>query len=92
VRNAGMRSPEYKGTKGLGSESYEPPELQMDTAYYWRVDEYNTDAMISKGRIWTFTTVTEQGQTLSSQNGSNEPQQATEEQSETLIKKDLKEP
>ncbi len=23
--------------------------------YYWRVDEYNTDATISEGRIWSFT-------------------------------------
>jgi len=23
--------------------------------YYWRVDEYNTDATISKGNVWTFT-------------------------------------
>jgi hypothetical protein len=23
--------------------------------YYWRIDEYNTDATISKGRVWDFT-------------------------------------
>ncbi|NQT03296.1 MAG: hypothetical protein HQ580_14810, partial [Planctomycetes bacterium] len=23
--------------------------------YYWRIDEYNTDGTISKGRIWSFT-------------------------------------
>ncbi|GAG49852.1 unnamed protein product, partial [marine sediment metagenome] len=23
--------------------------------YYWRIDEYNTDATISKGNVWTFT-------------------------------------
>ncbi|MHC4426417.1 MAG: LamG domain-containing protein, partial [Planctomycetota bacterium] len=23
--------------------------------YYWRIDEYNTDATISKGRVWNFT-------------------------------------
>jgi len=59
VRSAGMRSPEYKGTKGLGSESYGSAELESGTTYYWRVDEYNTDAMVSKGRVWSFTVADE---------------------------------
>ncbi len=56
VRNANMRSPEYKDTKDLGSESYEPGKLEWNTTYYWRVDEYNTDATISEGRVWSFKT------------------------------------
>ncbi|MHC4191972.1 MAG: hypothetical protein ACYSUB_20240, partial [Planctomycetota bacterium] len=57
VRNANMRSPEYKDTKDLGSESYDPGKLDWNTTYYWRVDEYNTDATISEGRVWSFTVV-----------------------------------
>ena len=57
VRNANMRSPEYKDTKDLGSESYEPGKLQWGTTYYWRVDEYNTDETISEGKVWSFTVV-----------------------------------
>jgi hypothetical protein len=37
--------------------SYSPPEgVEWGGGpYYWRVDEYNTDGSISKGRIWRFT-------------------------------------
>ena len=56
VRNANMRSAEYKDTKDLGSENYEPGKLDWNTTYYWRVDEYNTDETISEGRVWSFTT------------------------------------
>jgi hypothetical protein len=29
--------------------------VQADQTYFWRIDEINNDATISKGRIWTFT-------------------------------------
>ncbi len=47
----------YRGRQNLGNESYTPPEaLEWGTGpYYWRIDEYNTDATISEGRIWSFT-------------------------------------
>jgi len=37
--------------------SYTPPEgVEWDAGpYYWRIDEYNTDGTISKGRVWSFT-------------------------------------
>jgi hypothetical protein len=36
--------------------TYTPTEaLQWGQTYYWRIDEYNTDATITQGRIWTFT-------------------------------------
>jgi hypothetical protein len=57
VRNASIRSPEYKGSKGLGSKSFEPGKLDWNTTYYWRIDEYNTDETISKGEVWSFTVV-----------------------------------
>ncbi|MHC4144812.1 MAG: M56 family metallopeptidase, partial [Planctomycetota bacterium] len=57
VRNATLRSPEYKVTKDLGSESYEPGQLQWDTTYYWRIDEYNANETTSESRVWRFTVV-----------------------------------
>jgi hypothetical protein len=58
VLNATTGSPEYKGPKDLGSESYEPGKLEWDTAYYWRVDEVNTGNPSSpwKGNVWSFKT------------------------------------
>jgi hypothetical protein len=37
--------------------SYTPPEgVEWGSGpYYWRIDEYNIDATISKGRVWSFT-------------------------------------
>jgi len=55
VRSAGTGSPEYKGPKALGAESYDPGLLDLGAMYYWRVDEvYNGTAV--KGPVWSFTT------------------------------------
>jgi len=37
--------------------NYTPPEgVEWGTGpYYWRIDEYNSDGTISKGRVWQFT-------------------------------------
>ena len=51
-------SPEYKGSGNLGSESYDPGQLEWDTTYYWRIDEsnsVNTDSPWT-GPLWSFTT------------------------------------
>jgi len=56
LRSADVNSPEYKGEKALGSESYEPGKLDWYTAYFWRVDELDTQSNISKGPLWNFTT------------------------------------
>lgn len=58
VRNADTGSPEYKGTRNLGSESYDPGELEWNTAYYWRIDEVNNINPDSPwtGPLWSFTT------------------------------------
>ncbi len=58
VKNADTGSPEYKGTRDLGSESYDPGKLQWDTTYYWRVDEVNDTNPESPwpGILWSFTT------------------------------------
>ncbi len=49
---------EKKGSGNLGSESYEPGQLEWDTAYYWRVDEANSANADSPwtGPTWSFTT------------------------------------
>jgi hypothetical protein len=58
VRNAGTGSPEYKGTRDLGSESYDPGELEWNTAYYWRIDQVDNTNPESPwtGPLWSFTT------------------------------------
>jgi len=58
VRNATTASPEYKGTKALGDESYDPAKLAWNTSYYWRIDEVNDTNPDSPwvGRVWIFTT------------------------------------
>jgi hypothetical protein len=45
----------YRGQQ-VGT-SYSPPEgVEWGGGpYYWRIDEHNTDATVSTGRIWTFT-------------------------------------
>ena len=58
VRNANTGSPEYKGTRNLASESYDPGKLEWDTTFYWRVDEVNNVNADSPwiGGLWSFTT------------------------------------
>jgi hypothetical protein len=45
----------YRGRQGV--TIYTPPEgVEWGGGpYYWRIDEYNTDATISKGYVWSFT-------------------------------------
>jgi hypothetical protein len=58
VRNATTASPEFKGTKALGDESYNPGKLAWNTSYCWRIDEVNDTNPDSPwtGRVWSFTT------------------------------------
>jgi hypothetical protein len=58
VRKATATSPEYKGVKALGAESYDPGLLPQDSTYYWRIDEVNNTNAASpwKGPLWSFTT------------------------------------
>ncbi|MFC1604411.1 LamG-like jellyroll fold domain-containing protein, partial [Planctomycetota bacterium] len=58
VRNATKTSPEYKGTKALGDESYDPGKLAWEVTYYWRIDEVNGVNPDSPwvGNVWSFTT------------------------------------
>ena len=58
VKNADTSSPEYKGSGSLGSESYDPGQLEWNTTYYWRVDEANSANADSPwtGPLWSFST------------------------------------
>ncbi len=58
VRKADATSPEYKGVRALGAESYDPGLLAWDSTYYWRVDEVNNVDPNSpwKGPLWSFRT------------------------------------
>ncbi len=58
VKNANTASPEHKGTKALGDESYDPGQLEWASTYYWRVDEVNNTNPDSPwiGGLWRFTT------------------------------------
>jgi hypothetical protein len=58
IENADTSSPEYKGPRDLGSESYDPGLLEWNTKYYWRVDEVNDANPDSPwtGNVWSFTT------------------------------------
>ncbi len=58
VKNATTASPEYKGPRALGDESYDPGKLAWFTEYFWRVDEVNNLNPDSPwiGNLWSFTT------------------------------------
>ncbi len=58
VKNADTGAPEYKGTRDLGAESYDPGMLEWDSTYYWRIDEVNNTNPDSPwtGILWSFTT------------------------------------
>ncbi len=58
MRKASTTSPEYRGTRALGAESYDPGLLAWDSTYYWRIDEVNNTNPESpwKGPVWSFTT------------------------------------
>ncbi|MBL7146426.1 MAG: carbohydrate binding domain-containing protein [Phycisphaerae bacterium] len=56
VKNADTSSPDYKGSRNLGSESYDPGLLQWNTTYYWRVDEVKADGSVQMGSLWSFAT------------------------------------
>ena len=58
VKNATTGSPQYKGSRALGSESYDPGKLAWHTTYYWRVDGVNNVHPDSPwiGNVWSFTT------------------------------------
>ncbi len=58
LANATKASPEYKGARTLGEESFVPGQLAWESTYYWRVDEVNAANPDSPwtGAVWSFTT------------------------------------
>ncbi len=55
VRSATKASPEFKGNKAKGSESFDPGKLAWQSEYYWRVDAVYAASTV-KGLVWSFTT------------------------------------
>jgi hypothetical protein len=55
---ADAASLELKGSGNLGSEIFEPGQLEWNTTYYWRIDEANNTNADSPwtGPLWSFTT------------------------------------
>jgi hypothetical protein len=49
---------ELKGSGNLGSETYDPGQLEWNTTYYWRIDEANNASADSPwtGPLWSFAT------------------------------------
>jgi hypothetical protein len=58
VADATKASAQYKSSRQLGDESYDPGKLEWSTDYYWRVDEVNNTNPDSPwlGAVWHFTT------------------------------------
>jgi len=56
VNDANTLSDEYKGN--YDANSYDPSGLELDTIYYWRIDEV-ADTNIYKGDVWSFKTYLE---------------------------------
>jgi hypothetical protein len=56
VTNADTSSPEYKGSRQLGDESYDPGQLEWNVTYHWRIDEIEDGGTIQTGNVWSFTT------------------------------------
>jgi hypothetical protein len=58
VANATKASPEYKGDKALGDESFEPGKLPWESTFFWRIDEVAAGNPDSPwiGAVWSFTT------------------------------------
>ena len=59
VMNATTASAEYKGSQPKNTTTYDPPgNLDLNTTYYWRVDEVNPGNPESPwtGTVWSFTT------------------------------------
>jgi hypothetical protein len=57
IANATIDSPEYKVTNDRGSEIFNPGQLELNTTYYWRVDEVNETNPEGPwlGKVWSFT-------------------------------------
>ncbi len=55
VRSATKASPEFKGNKAKGSESFDPGKRAWHSEYYWRVDAVYAASTV-KGLVWSFTT------------------------------------
>ena len=46
----------YYGQQAAEMTTYYPGVIEWGKTHYWRIDEYSTDMIISKGNVWSFTT------------------------------------
>ncbi len=59
VENASVADPRgVLVAQGQTTESYDPGPLELETTYYWRIDEVNAppDSTVHKGTVWSFAT------------------------------------
>jgi hypothetical protein len=56
VAAAEMGDPEYLGFNLAGNTSINVGNLPLWSTWYWRIDEFNQDATITRGLLWSFTT------------------------------------
>jgi len=56
VNDANIGSPEYMGNFDVNT--FDPCGLELNTTYYWRIDEVN-EPNLWKGNVWSFTTLVE---------------------------------
>ncbi len=47
----------FPGRGRQSTDTYNPGGLQVDTTYYWRIDGVNPDGDLTRGSVWSFTTV-----------------------------------
>jgi len=52
VASATSDSPEHRGA--LASPSFRPADLAANTVYFWRVDEVDTQGVVTRGDPWQF--------------------------------------
>jgi hypothetical protein len=58
VNDADVRNPlGVLVSQGQDANSFDPGQLELDTTYYWRIDEANgaPDYFVHKGNVWSFT-------------------------------------
>jgi hypothetical protein len=56
VEAATTADPEFIQYNRAGSNSYLVGNLPLWTLHCWRIDEYNENATVTKGKVWSFTT------------------------------------
>jgi len=56
LENATEASPEFRGSNRGTTTQWDVGSLELWKTFYWRIDEFNTNATTTKGKVWSFTT------------------------------------